>query len=45
MKEKQKVVILKNDGRELERLINDGWQVTHAFPHPQGGVFILKKNV
>ena len=38
-----KVMLIKTDTREMEKLVNDGWQVLHAFPHPQGVIFILKK--
>lgn len=39
---KYKVIIVKNDTKEMEKLINTGWRVIHAFPHPQGGIFILQ---
>lgn len=42
---KFKVIIVKDDAKEMEKLVNDGWQVLHAFPHPKGGIFILKKIV
>lgn len=43
MNQKLKAILVKTDVKELDKLINDGWQVLHAFPHPQGGIFILKK--
>lgn len=41
---KFKTLILKDDTKEMDKLINDGWSVLHAFPHPKGGIFILKKS-
>ena len=38
-----KAIIVKEDTKELEKLINTGWQLRHSFPHPKGGIFILQK--
>lgn len=41
---KHKVIIVKDDTAQMEKLINTGWRVVHAFPHPKGGIFILQAN-
>lgn len=43
MKNEFKAILVKEDVKQLDMLINEGWQVLHAFSHPKGGIFILKK--
>lgn len=43
MNKNLKVLLVKTDTREFEKLINNGWQVLHAFAHPAGALLILKK--
>lgn len=38
-----RVILVKTDTREVEKLVNSGWIVSHAFPHPQGALLFLKK--
>ena len=38
-----KVILVKSDVRSFEKMLNNGWNVSAAFSHPQGAVFILKK--
>lgn len=40
---KYKTILVKDDMKQMDKLLNEGWRVLHAFPHPRGGIFILQK--
>lgn len=40
-----KVLLVKNDMKEIENLLNKGWAIIAGFNHPQGGVFVLQQDI
>lgn len=39
----KKVILVKETMKELEKHLNDGWNITHVFQHAKGAIFILSK--
>lgn len=43
MNSNSKVIIVKNQTKELEKMLNDGYKIVGAYPYVQGLLMVLQK--
>ncbi len=39
-----KVILIKQDLKEFQDLLDKGWKIASTFPHAQGALFLLMKD-
>lgn len=39
----RKIILVKDDVKEINKLLLDGWVATQAFPHPKGALIVIQK--